>query len=546
MADNINRRKADKSTYTMSRGGIRIGGGGDNAFNTIELDRPDSSHFELTHSHTTTLNMGELAPIMIMECYPGDRVKISNELLIRVMPLISPAMQRIDGYIHSFFIPHRIIWEDFEKFLKGDAVTLPYLDIQAAQVTPGSLVDYVGVPVLTDPNTVRINPICLAAYQRVFFEYYRDQNLSLMTDGDKPYAITGDNLAQSAMLRTLRKRAYNHDYFTSALPFTQKGTEATISFDFEDVMVKVQQDNPPTGDTSWIVSGQLEPVTSAAVPGIFPVGESEGLTLFVNQPYAETSELTGTGFSINDFRLALATQHWLERMAVGGTRMTEIIKAHFGVNSSDQRLDRPEYIGGMRTPIIISEVLQTGESGTTPQGNMAGHGLAASFQEPDDQYYCEEHGYIISIASVMPQAIYATGLPRFLDWSVRNERNEWYWPQFANLGEQAIKVREIYADCPPSVQEQDWGYTARFNELRYMPNRISGSIRQNLSHYTAARLFPGPDTPPALNEAFLTDVGADVAKLFAFPEGGQLVVNILSKIDAIRLLPKYATPKLVG
>lgn len=538
-------------TYTMSRGGIRIGGGSDDAFNSVELTRPDSSWFDLTHDHKLTGNMGTLMPSMIMECYPGDRVSTSNELLIRLQPLISPAMQRLDAYVHTFFIPHRIVWEDFEKFLKGDAVTLPYLDVDNSDVTDSrmeGILDYMGVPPIQAPRTLRINCICMAAYQRVFYEYYRDQNLSTMTDNDKPFALTGDNAGQKAMLKTLRKRAYNHDYFTSALPFTQKGTEQLISFDFQDVPVNIDPDFltpvPPGTDVLARQSALSSLGSATAVTHDISYAEADagiGQALF-----ARTTALTGTGFSINEFRLALATQHWLERMAVGGTRMTEIIKAHFGVSSSDQRLDRPEYIGGMRTPVVISEVLQTSESATTPQGNMAGHGIAASFTGDDDAYYCEEHGYIISILSVMPLATYAQGLQRMLDWNARNERNEWYWPEFANLGEQAIRAREVYADVDNLDQDTDWGYTARFNELRYMPNRISGLFRTDLAHYSATRLFA---TPPTLNEAFLTDILADTGKMFAvIPTEAQheLIVHVLNKVNANRLLPKYATPKLVG
>lgn len=528
--------------YRMSRGGIRIGSGGDdNAFNSVELKRPDSSYFSLVHDVKLTGNMGKVIPCMLMECYPGDRVKLANELLIRFTPMVAPAMQRFDAYVHSFFVPHRIIWEDFEKFMKGDAVTVPYLDLgtTAGGVDAGDLADYIGVPPLTGANNVRVVALAFAAYQRAWFEYYRDQNLSAVTDNDKPFALSGDNLAQASMLLTLRNRAYNHDYFTSALPFTQKGTESTISFDFADVPVKAGAVEFPTdASVSFNATGNVSGVHSVTLD--VQAGD-------VNDDlFAETSALQNTSFSINDFRLALATQHWLERMAVGGTRYTEIIRAHFGVSSSDMRLDRPEYIGGMRSPVVISEVLQTSSTdATTPQGNMSGHGIAASFSDADS-YYCEEHGYIISLLSVMPVATYATGLPRCLDWTARNLRNEWYWPQFAHLGEQAIKAREVFADQSAANQEADWGYTARFNELRYIPSRIAGQFRTTLSHWSAARIF---SSAPALNEDFITDVVSDIQKLFAVEPGAnehELIVHVLNKVEAVRLLPKYAQPQLVG
>lgn len=551
---NVNKHRAGRDKhYTMSRGGIRMGGGDDNAFNSVQLERPDSSYFDLSSSHTLTGNHGKIIPINTIECYPGDRMKLSNEILLRYQPMIAPAMQRSDAFIHHFFVPHRIVWEDFENFLKGEAVTLPYITFNSGDFQAGlgivsglgtGVHEYLGVPPLTSPRTMRVNALPFAGIQRVFFEYYRDQNLSSMTDNDKPFALSGDNTgAQKTMLLTLRKRAYNHDYFTSALPFTQKGTEAVIAFDFDDVPVRFQQSDFPTDFAlAWDVTGDtsgVNPLGGVVTAGV-PTNEATIETLF----FAKTSEITGAGFSINDFRLAMATQAWLERMAVGGTRYTEIIKAHFGVSSSDMRLDRPEYIGGMRTPVVISEVLQTSETNETPQGNMSGHGLAASFSDDDEEYYCEEHGYIISLLSVMPLARYTTGLRRDLDWTSRNERDEWYWPAFANLGEQAIKKREIYADT--DAGDEDWGYTARFNELRYQPSKISGNIKTDLSPYTAARIFSGL---PSLNEAFLTNVLDDVKKMFTVEPTDdihELIIDVLNKVDAIRLLPKYATPAKLG
>lgn len=512
----------------------------ENTFNSVMLQRPDGSWFDLTHDIKLTAFSGYLIPTMIMECYPGDKVKISNELLIRLQPLVAPAMQRMDAYIHSFKVPHRIIWEDFPKFLKGDAIALPFLTLDATDTAPGGLPDYVGCPPMTSTNEIKVNALPFVAIQRIFYEYYRDQNLSTMTDDQIPTALNGDNEAQKAMLLTIRKRSYKHDYFTSALPFTQKGTEATINFAFQDVSVFRDAPNPPTASTT--LTGTPDSVDVEYL-------ETDSTNVEPLALYAKTTDLNGTSFTINEFRLMLATQHWLERMAVGGTRMTEIIKAHFGVETSDKTLQRPEYIGGMKTPIVISEVLQTSESATTPQGNMSGHGIAASYNEDDDSYFCEEHGYIISMLSVMPIATYAQGLPRFLDWSVRNERNEWYWPEFAHLGEQAIKVREVYADVDATNQEEDWGYTARFNELRYMPSRIAGEFRSTLAHYSAARIF---GTAPNLNEPFLTNVLQDVAKMFAVePDPSitatqELIIHVLNKVSAFRLLPKYAQPELVG
>lgn len=521
----------------------------DNAFNTVEMTRPNGSWFDLTHNVKMTGNFGRLLPCMVMECYPGDKVKTSNELFIRTQPLVAPTMDRLDAFVHTFFVPHRITWEEgeFEKFMKGDAVTLPYLDIADG---PKTLSDYLGYPEVTGPNSIRARADLYAAYQRIFFEYYRDQNLSAMTDNDKPYALSGNNAAQAAMLKTIRKRAYKHDYFTSALPFTQKGTEAGITVSFTDVPVGVDPDLltpiPPGTDAVYRMTGTAlgSATTATTDQSIFQATSNIGAGAL----FAATSQLAGTVFTINDFRLALATQHWLERMAIGGTRYTEINRAHFGVSSSDKTLQRPEYIGGLKTPIVISEIQNTtGELGIdgVPQGTLSGHGLAASYSD-SDSYFCEEHGWMISILSVMPQATYYQGVPRSLDWHARNTRDEWLWPEFATLGEQAIKQREIHADNNAVDQEVDWGYTGRYNELRYIQNRLAGEFKTTLNYWSAAReLLPNV----SLSESFLTIDSTAMANMFGVSDLDTyhpLICHVLNKLSAFRLLPKFPTPELRG
>lgn len=539
-----------KNSYTMSRGGIMIGNEGDNAFNSVELNRPGGSWFDLTHDVTGSCNFGNLIPCNTpIECYPGDKFKIDNELLIRTVAMTTPAMQRMDATIHNFFIPERILHREdvWDQFIRGEAITRPYIDIDTIDdAAIGSIADYMGVPEMTGVNTIRVLASVFCAYQRVFFEYYRNQNLSIISDNAKPYLTTGDNVAQKAMLLTMRKRAWAHDYFTSALPFTQKGSESQINVEFEDVGIRYNSGSPLIDSIHWDVQPELAGVPVGGPTDIGVISEASTAGLLDNL-YAQTSALSGTSFTINEFRLALATQHWLERMAVGGTRTTEIIKAHFGVTTSDQRLDRPEYIGGLKTPIVISEVLQTSESASTPQGNQAGHGMAASFSEQDDYYEVEEWGWIISIMSVIPKARYMNGLHRSLDWHARNTRDELYWPEFANLGEQAIKRREIFANDTPESQDTDWGYTGRYNELRGLPSRVCGELKEpggTLTMWTAARSF---DTAPALNEDFITDM-QDVNRLFPVDTdiSDPLIFNALHKIQAYRLMPKFAVPELVG
>jgi hypothetical protein len=241
--------------------------------------------------------------------------------------------------------------------------------------------------------------------------------------------------------------------------------------------------------------------------------------------------------TINDLRRAFKLQEFLEKNARGGTRYIEQNKVQFGVNSSDARLQRPEYITGTKSPIVISEVLNTtGNEGADalPQGNMAGHGIAVSGGEPKS-YYCEEHGYIIAIMSIMPKASYSQGIPKHF---LKKHPLEYYWPSFANIGEQEIQQQEIYAY--ENNPETLFGYTPRYAEYKFMPNRIAGDFRTSLNFWTLNRQFA---TPPTLSQQFIECDPADTLRIFAVQDGTDPIwVQVVNKIQARRKMPVYGTP----
>ena len=351
-----------------------------NLFNTIKLTNPKSNAFDLTHDVKLSLNMGELIPIMCTEAVPGDKFKISGEALVRLAPLISPMMHRLDVSIHYFFVPNRILWDNWEKWIvnkdNNEGRPHPYI-LYNDVISDERLSDYLGLPKMTTGDPIKVNAFPYAAYQCIYNEYYRDQNLIPEVDFK---LIDGDN-TNAFDFFTMRKRAWEHDYFTSCLPWAQKGEAVDVPISGEvslkeDWASKIDMEFPPnfqSEDGTIIGNGQYPIQTTqfgSQDPGISMTGTSQ----YAAYDPKNTLEVKNSETTINDLRRAYRLQEWLEKNARAGTRYVENILAHFGVKSSDARLQRPEYITGIKSPVVISEVLSTSGSQELPQGNMAGHG----------------------------------------------------------------------------------------------------------------------------------------------------------------------------
>jgi hypothetical protein len=506
-----------------------------NLFNSIQLFKPKKNVFDLSHDVKLSGDMGNLIPILVNECVPGDNYTISCEAMVRFAPMLAPIMHRVDVSMHYFFVPNRIVWDNWEKFVVDNSDTAPvypYVDWSVGHTSLyGKFADYMGLPpVPIGGTTTQINALAFAAYQCVYNEYYRDQNLIPSVN----FKLNdGDNSSNISSLMTLRKRAWEHDYFTASLPFAQKGGAVDIPIG------QIESDVPVKWDQT---AGPMEYVSGAVTPyavrydgftgkGV-PQNYSSSSTL-----YAETSNIDIQPGTINDLRRAMRLQEWLEKNARGGTRYVENILTHFGVKSSDARLQRPEYITGIKTPIVISEVLNTtGESTGLPQGNMAGHGIGVASGKYG-KYFCEEHGYIIGIMSVMPKTAYQQGIPRTY---LKKDTLDYFWPSFANIGEQEVQKQELYAYT--SNAQETFGYVPRYAEYKYLPSRVAGEFRTSLDYWHLGRKFA---TEPSLNQTFVECDPAATKRIFAVEEGADsLYCHVYNKIRAIRPMPKFGTPML--
>lgn len=505
-----------------------------NIFNSIQLSTPKRNVFDLTHDVKLSMDMGKLVPICLLETVPGDKFKIGAESLIRFAPLVSPVMHRMDAHIHYFFVPNRILWKGWEDWIINPNIganTHPTINFNTADLDPGvtPLADYMGLPPITGRANIQVSALPFAAYQKIYNDYYRDQNLvpELVTD-----LTDGDNSTNGA-LTVLRTRAWEHDYFTASLPFAQKGDQVILPLGtLADTPVKIARNG---ADSNAFVNYN-DGINDLTTTNVGEVDNDHA----TGDMYAKTSELEIGSTTINDLRRAFRLQEWLERNARAGTRYVESILAHFGVKSSDSRLQRPEYITGVKSPVVISEVLNTtGEqvAGAAPQGAMAGHGISV-VESRNGSYFCEEHGWIIGIMSVMPKTAYGQGIAKH--WLKYQDNFSYFWPSFANLGEQEVKNVEIYAAQSAANGDLTFGYVPRYAEYKYEQNRIAGDFRTTLDFWHFGRQFANP---PALNKTFIEcDPGK---RIFAVDSAEHsLYVHVLNRIKAVRPMPIFGTPTI--
>lgn len=541
-------------------------------FSQVPVTRIMRSTHGCSHQVKASFNSGPLYPLLNELITPGEKVSCRMEQFIRSMPMIAPVMDRIDVKVDAFFVPLRLIWDDFEDFISlgptgeftaekptisRDAIT-PSTDADAAAFNKifgvGGLADFLRFPTTNRPfvkNVAhvkeQIDALPFRAYQLIYNEYYRNESIDseipiVTASGDTPL-YTSDSANYG-----LQKRGWRKDYFTSALPYPQKGPAVKIPYG--DIEIKNNGEAMRFGLSSTAAANAPAYVGSEDLDAMKFQNSDQSITDYKlgadgNNPLFYKDGLKGelnssTLPTIEELRYAEVLQEYYEANARGGTRYKEYLLNIWHTKSKDSRLDRPEYLGGYRGPVTITDVDQNSASGVTPQGNLAGRGLSSGGAKLF-KYKTSEFGILMVILSVQPKSAYYQG---YRKWNLYSDVFDWPNPFFANLGEQEILNKELYDDPTDNKNEDTFGYTPRYAELKYIPDYVCGQFKTTLDYWHLARKF---GSRPNLNSAFLHVDPAEVSRIFPnqVADDDKYVGTFFFHMKRRMYLPYWGVPRLI-
>lgn len=489
-----------------------------------------------------SMDMGKIIPIHVQEVLPGDTIQHSTSALIRVAPMLAPVMHPTKVHIHHFFVPYRLIWDDWEDFItKGrdglQAPAYPVMEFGGGGVTVGSLHDYFGLPTginLTIANGMAPSALPVRAYQTICNEYYRDNQII------DPYVVDTTSGTDTTTSVAIQAPAWEKDPITVIRPDPQLGPDITIP---------LADDNPPvkgigkgnqnygsggnfyeTGETGATAAGDNQIITGGAADTNFYVQEDPSNAGFPNI----RTDLSGAMGSINELREAFAMQRWEEARNTWGSRYTEYLR-YLGVKSSDARLQRPEYLGGGKQTIQFSEVVATAETGTSVDvGDLKGHGIA-SMRSNRYRRFFEEHGLVMTLMYVRPKSMYVQGISRL--WSKRSPEEYWQ-KELQFIGDETVLNNEVYAG--DSAPLDTFGFRPRYEDYRHNLSSVGGEFRSALNYWHMARIFAGD---VAINEDFIKCT--PTTRIFASTSTDPLYVMANHSIQARRLIAQSGTERRV-
>lgn len=509
-------------------------------FSQVPQAQIPRASLDRSHGYKTTFDAGYLVPFFIDEVLPGDTFNLKASLFARFATPIVPLMDNMFMDTFFFFVPNRLIWSNFQKFMgeqenPGDSIDylVPQVEAPEGGWQSGSLSDYFGIPTLVD--NIKVDSFWHRAYNLIWNEWFRDENLQESVPVPK-----GDGPDDPNDFKLLR-RGKRHDYFTSCLPWPQKGPGVEIPL---GTTADLNANGPMefTRGSSLVSSGKVIGVNNSVTGNVSYLPYMDGSVYpLTYESGLEVDLSSATAVTINSLRQAFQIQKLYEALGRSGSRYIEIIRGVFGIVSPDARLQRPEYLGGSSTRILINPVAQTSSTdNVSPQGNLSAFGVVSDQIHGFTKSFVE-HGVVIGLVNVRADLTYQQGLDRMFS---RRTREDFYWPQFAHLGEQAVLNEEIYAQGT-SQDKEVFGYQERFAEYRYKPSKITGKFRskdpQSLDAWHLSQDF---DILPALNASFIED-DPPIDRVIAVPSEPHFLFDAYFKYNCVRPMPVYSVPGLV-